>query len=169
MLVWILYHPRERLSKCTLRPLWGRDDLKLTTWPAVDPIPADALLLHVDGEPVTVADRGRTVLLVDGTWRQALRMGTHLGRFERRAVLGFRTAFPRKSKLMPDPADGLASSEALYAAALSMGDPADHWLAGYYWREEFLARNRPLIERLQAEGGLTPAHAAELRPAAAPR
>ena len=156
MHAWILYHPKERLSKCTLRPLWGRSDLSLTTWPATGAIPEHALLLHVDGRPVTTADRGRTLLLVDGTWRQALRMGKHLTHFETRCIAGFRTAFPRKSKLWADPDGGLASSEALYAAALCMGEPDAGWLEGYYWREEFLARNRDYIARLQAAGGLDP-------------
>ena len=159
MNVWILYHPRERLSKCTLRPLWGRDNMRLTTFPETDVIPDDALCLHVDGVPITTADAGRTVLLVDGTWRQARRMGSHLERFERRRIVGFQTAFPRKSKLFPDPRDGLASSEALYAAALCMGEHDESWLEAYYWREEFVARNRAVIDRLLAARGLTADHA----------
>ena len=167
MNVWILYHPKERLSKCTLRPLWGRDEMKLTTWPETSVIPSDVLLLHVDGRPVTTADAGRTVLLVDGTWRQAMRMGKHLTAYETRSIVGFRTAFPRKSKLFPDPSDGLASAEALYAAALCMGEADDGWLEGYYWREEFVARNREYIDRLLAEGGLDPGSPEAAQPSVA--
>ena len=140
MQVYILYHPRERLSKCTLRPLWGRPDVHITTWPEVGIIPADVLHLAVDGTPLTPADAGRPILLVDGTWRQALRINSHL-RYERRVLPDFRTAFPRVSKTFTDPSGGMASSEALYAASVVLGEPDRSWIAGYYWREEFLARN----------------------------
>jgi pre-rRNA-processing protein TSR3 len=158
---FILYHPKERLSKCTLRPLWGRDGFTITTWPNTDVIPEDVLLLHPDGKPITTADAGRAILLVDGTWRQALKMGKHLTHFEYRSIPNFRTAFPRKSKVFTDPDGGLASSEALFCAALLMGEHDESWLEGYYWREEFLARNKDYIEELIESGGLAPEAEAE--------
>ncbi len=156
MRTYILYHPKERLSKCTLRPLWGRDGFTITTWPNIDIIPDDVLMLHVEGKAISRADAGRSVLLVDGTWRQAMRMGKHLTHFEYRSIPGFRTAFPRKSKVFTDPDGGLASSEALYCAALLMGEHDERWLEGYYWREEFLARNVDYIAQLKESGGLEP-------------
>lgn len=149
MQVVILYHPRERLSKCTLRPLWGRPDVRLTTWPDLSTIPADVLHLAVDGPPLTPADAGRPILLVDGTWRQAERINGHLT-FERRRLDGFRTAFPRVSKLFADPSGGMASSEALYAASACLGAADPSWIAGYYWREEFVARNAARFAELRA-------------------
>lgn len=156
MRTYILYHPKERLSKCTLRPLWGRDGFTITTWPNTDVIPKDVLLLHPEGQPITTADAGRSILLVDGTWRQAMRMGKHLTHFEYRSIPDFRTAFPRKSKVFTDPDGGLASSEALFCAALLMGEYDPSWLKGYYWREEFVARNVDYIARLRESGGLAP-------------
>jgi len=51
------------------------------------------------------------------------------------------SAYPRRSKLFEDPAGGLASVEALYAALAILGEPRPELLDGYRWRERFLAAN----------------------------
>ncbi len=147
VLVHLLYHPRERLSKCSMRALYGRDDLVMSIWPDMDRIPLEALMLHVEGAPLAPADRGRPILLVDGTWNQARSLTQRL-RFERRGLPGFRTAFPRASKSGRDPKEGLASAEALYVASLLLGEPDPTWLGGYIWRGEFLERNAERIAAL---------------------
>jgi pre-rRNA-processing protein TSR3 len=54
------------------------------------------------------------------------------------------TAFPRRSKLTPDPEHGLASVEALYAAMALLDRPHPELLAGYRWADEFLTANPDL-------------------------
>ena len=99
------------------------------------------MLLAVDAEPLSPADRGHPLLLLDATWRwlpqlEACVVGTPL----RRAIPGgLRTAYPRVSKVFDDPAGGLASVEALYVARRVLGDDDPSLLEGYHWRDEFLA------------------------------
>ena len=62
----------------------------------------------------------------------------------RRRVPALRTAYPRASKVFADPAQGLASVEALYAALWILGQPRPELLEGYRWRAEFLALNPDL-------------------------
>jgi pre-rRNA-processing protein TSR3 len=50
------------------------------------------------------------------------------------------TAYPRTSKCFDDPAQGLASIEALYLARALLGDKDPSLLDGYYWRDDFLRR-----------------------------
>jgi pre-rRNA-processing protein TSR3 len=52
-----------------------------------------------------------------------------------------RTAYPRRQTLCPDPARGLASVEALFAAYRILGRDVDGILDGYLWRERFLVTN----------------------------
>ncbi len=122
----------------------------MTIWPDADGIPRDAILLHVEGPPLGPADRGRPILLVDGTWNHARRITRGLPH-ERRGLPGFRTVFPRASKSGRDPKGGLASAEALYVASLLLGEPDPSWLGGYIWREEFLARNAERIAELSTQ------------------
>ena len=48
------------------------------------------------------------------------------------------TAYPRTSKLEPDPDTGLASVEALHVAKLLLGERDDSLLDGYHWKEAFI-------------------------------
>ena len=54
------------------------------------------------------------------------------------------TAYPRRSRLFADPAQGLASVEALYAALAILGRPRPELLEGYRWASEFLRANPEL-------------------------
>ena len=56
------------------------------------------------------------------------------------------TAYPRRSRIHADPESGLASIEALFAATLILGESRPELLGSYRWRDEFLERNRALIE-----------------------
>ena len=67
-----------------------------------------------DGEDLSQADRGIRLLLVDCTWRRLPKLVT---------------AYPRRSKLTPDPEHGLASVEALYAAMALLDGPRPELLA----------------------------------------
>ncbi len=84
----------------------------------------------------------RPFLLLDSTWRllpqlEACVFGKPLAR---RLADGIRTAYPRVSKLGPEPASGLASVEALYLARRLLGDDDPSLLDAYYWKEPFLAQ-----------------------------
>jgi pre-rRNA-processing protein TSR3 len=58
-----------------------------------------------------------------------------------RSLHGWKTAYPRVSKLGTDPDNGLASIEALYLAYHILGRPTDGLLDHYRWAEQFLALN----------------------------
>ncbi len=58
-----------------------------------------------------------------------------------RAMLGWKSAYPRVSKLGTDPDNGLASIEALYIAYHILGRKTDGLLDHYHWAEAFLASN----------------------------
>ena len=58
-----------------------------------------------------------------------------------RSLHGYRTAYPRVSKLGTDPDNGLASVEALYLAYHLLGRPTAGLLDHYRWAVEFLRLN----------------------------
>ncbi len=143
--VTVIRHPKERLAKCTLRPLHGRAEIAfLKAGPAFRFDATGFLLLAVDAVELTAADAGPPLLLLDSTWRYLPRLlacldGVSVRRALPRAV---RTAYPRASKAFADPADGLASVEALYAAKRILGEDDATLLDAYPWRDAFLAQFR---------------------------
>ena len=103
------------------------------------------MLLHPDGEEIGPSDRGHGILLVDCSWRRLPELLASIdGDSPRRRLPALSTAYPRKSRLFQDPETGLASIEALYAAAVLLGEPCRELLAGYRWAEGFLAANPAL-------------------------
>ena len=60
---------------------------------------------------------------------------------EPRSLSGYVTAYPRVSKLGTDPANGLASIEALYIAMRILGRATEGLLDHYHWAREFLEVN----------------------------
>jgi ribosome biogenesis protein Tsr3 len=109
------------------------------------------ILLTPDGELLSDADRGRGLLLIDSSWRRVAQLlGTVEGEVVPRRLPELITAYPRKSKAHSDPAMGLASVEALYAAALILGEPADELLDDYCWRDRFLNENAQLLNELDS-------------------
>jgi pre-rRNA-processing protein TSR3 len=153
----IVRHRKERLTKCSLRGLESLAALRFFRYP--DRMPPLELLhgavmldLEADVE-LSALDHGRTVLLVDATWRlapkvvQALRQeGAQL--LPRRLPPKLVTAYPRRQTACPEPERGLASVEALYAAVRMTGHAIGHELPGllanYHWRSSFLALNPQL-------------------------
>jgi pre-rRNA-processing protein TSR3 len=63
-----------------------------------------------------------------------------------RSLHGYQTAYPRASKLGTDPANGLASVEALFLAYHILGRPTAGLLDHFRWRAEFLRLNRLTVE-----------------------
>ena len=73
---------------------------------------------------LSVADRDCGILLLDGSWRSSDKMVTHFQAVAPRSLHGWKTAYPRVSKLGTDPDNGLASIEALYIAYHLLGRPS---------------------------------------------
>jgi pre-rRNA-processing protein TSR3 len=143
-LIFILRHRRENLKKCSLTGLEKKAGLSFSTYP-LDPWPdlSNCLLLKVGAPMLTIADKDRPLLLIDGTWRLAQIMENQLPcKLEERSLPeGWRTAYPRRQTDCPDPEAGLASIEALYVACLTLGKPVDGLLDRYYWKDVFLKKN----------------------------
>ncbi len=140
--VVVIRHPRERISKCSLRHLHGRPGF--TFLKATKDFRFDAtgyLELTVDAEPLGPADAGRPLLILDSTWRLLDDLRSCVdGETVRRSIpAGIATAYPRVSRNHPDPPGGLASVEALYVALRILGHDDPSVLDGYHWKDEFLA------------------------------
>lgn len=138
----VIRHANERLSKCSLTPLHGRPEITFLT--ARGEMRFDAtgfIVLAVDAPVLSDTDAGHPLLLLDSTWRLLPKL---LRRLDGTPVYrslppGARTAYPRVSKVSPDPLGGLASVEALYLARKILGDDDPSLLDGYHWRDAFLA------------------------------
>jgi pre-rRNA-processing protein TSR3 len=81
------------------------------------------------------------LLLLDGSWRWAAVMNRDFLDVPPRSLQGYRTAYPRRSKLWQDPDNGLASVEAWYLAYHLLGRPTAGLLDHYRWGAEFLRLN----------------------------
>ena len=139
----IVVHPKERRSKCSVEPLRTRSDFIFWKWPRRGPQRLDNYIrLGLGGPQLSPADAHRGLLVLDGTWTLAAKMEPDFADLPVRGLpAGWKTAYPRVSKLTDDPPAGLATIEAVHAAYIAMGwDPAgllDH----YHWRDEFLSIN----------------------------
>ncbi len=143
--VTIIRHPKERISKCSLRFLHDRPGFVFHK--ATKTFRFDAtgfLLLSVDAPPLSPADAERPLLLLDSTWRWLPQLEACLeGEPIRRSIPGdVETAYPRVSRVYDDPPQGLASIEALYVALKVLGFDDPTLLEGYHWKDEFLASLR---------------------------
>jgi pre-rRNA-processing protein TSR3 len=138
----IVRHPKENPKKCSVLPLKGRPDIRFLSYPVV-PMPAldGYIRLAAEGPALSAADREFGILLLDGSWRWADTMTAAFAHVPPRSLSGYRTAYPRVSKLGTDPENGLASIEALFLAYHILGRPGDGLLDAYRWAAEFLERN----------------------------
>ena len=141
-----MHDPREPAKKCSLTPLRGMEGVRFVPLRAGQRVDAGRRIwLHPDGEELSQADRGIGLLLVDCTWRRLPKLSQCIdGELLRRRLPELVTAYPRRSKLTPDPENGLASVEALYAATALLDGPRPELLAKYHWAAEFLAANPAL-------------------------
>lgn len=138
----IVRHPAESPRKCSIWHLRGREGLLFLAYPvAKRPDLSGYVRLAADGPPLSAADAAKGVLLLDGSWRWAEAMERDFEDVEPRSLSGWKTAYPRVSKLGTDPANGLASIEALYLAHHILGRPVEGMLDEYRWAAEFLAAN----------------------------
>ena len=145
----VIRHPKERISKCSLRFLHDRQEMTfLRGKPTLNFDASGFILLAVDAPALSIDDKDHPLLLLDSTWRwlpqlHACITGTPI---QRSIPGGLRTAYPRVSKVFDDPSGGLASIEALYVARKLLGDDEPALLDGYHWKDDFL--------KIVAEAGL---------------
>lgn len=138
----IVRHPKENPKKCSVFPLRGRADLVFVSYPLKRPLPLDGYIrLAADGPELSAADRELGLLVLDGSWRWADAMTRAFEHVPPRSLHGYKTAYPRISKLGTDPDNGLATVEALYLAHHILGRPTEGLLEHYRWAEEFLRAN----------------------------
>lgn len=143
----IVRHRRENLKKCSLRGLESREDLLFVRYPYQTLPPLHHyIVLAMEAPPLTAADAAHGLLLVDGTWRYAERMMSALMRdvptlIVRSLPSSWQTAYPRRQDDCLDPARGLATVEALFAAYHILGRSTVGLLDHYHWKEPFLQLN----------------------------
>ena len=138
----IVVHPKERRSKCTVEPLRGRGDFVFWKYPHRGAESLDNYIqLGIDGPELSEADCDRGLLVLDGTWRYAGQMLEQYKDVPVRSLSGWKTAYPRNSKVFDDPSGGLATIEAIYIAYEILKRDTTGLLDSYHWRDEFLAAN----------------------------
>ena len=149
-LAWIVIRRGESAAKCSIRPLRGTPGLVFLRYPPPCPVTPDdfasALLLVPGAPPLSPADASHPLLLLDASWRHARAMARAYPGLEPRSIPpGWRTAYPRHSKVSDDPSGGLATVEALHAALALTGRRDDTLLSHYLWAADYLALNAPLL------------------------
>lgn len=157
----VLIDHGETSNKCTILPVWYRDDLSIRKFRRGRTIPglkAD-ILLHPDG--VSLAELAsanihvESLATIDCIWR---RLDPIMGWLEKplpqlvKIPDGFVTAYPRLSRLGNDPSGGLATIEAVFIAAAFVGNWDTSLLAEYYFGERFIQMN----ERRFRDFGIEP-------------
>jgi pre-rRNA-processing protein TSR3 len=149
----IIRHRKENLKKCSLRGLENRTDCLFLSYPScnndlLSRIVRGGIVLDMEGEELSPADVGPLVVL-DGTWAYAGVMRSAMPQLAqcvtRRIPGAWRTAYPRYQTACIDPVRGLASIEAMYAAALYLGRSTEGLLDSYFWKDQFLSLNRAII------------------------
>ena len=149
--VVVLRHPRERISKCSLRHLHERPGfLFRRALPDLRYDGTDHILLAVDAEPLSTADAAHPLLILDSTWRYLPQVAARVvGEPIRRSIPAWvTTVYPRVSRNFEDPPAGLASVEALYVAWRILHGDDRSLLDGYHWKDAFLTQLEDADETL---------------------
>lgn len=143
----IVVHRAEKRSKCSVEPLRKTGEFIFWRYPkrGTESL-AGYVRLGLGGPQLSVEDRDRGLLLLDGSWRWAAKMEKSYTDVPVRSLGPWQTAYPRQSRVFADPVEGLATIEALYAALCQMGRRTDDLFASYHWGSLFLDRNRELID-----------------------
>jgi pre-rRNA-processing protein TSR3 len=138
----IIRHPKENPRKCSVLALRDRADVVFLDYPVRRrPDLENYVRLAAEGPELSTADAGSGILLLDGSWRWAGSMMRDFADVPPRSLHGYRTAYPRVSKLGTDPDNGLASVEALVVAYHVLGRSTEGLLDHYHWSEDFLRLN----------------------------
>ncbi|MEE2787235.1 MAG: hypothetical protein VX589_07840 [Myxococcota bacterium] len=152
----VIRHPKENLAKCSLTPLEGQNGYRFfIAEPSLRFDATGYTLLAVDAPALSEADSHRPLLCLDATWQRLPQVLTSVvGQPVARSMpAGIRTAYPRVNRDGNDPQGGLASIEALFVAHVCLGRQVGNLLAGYYWRDAFLAGLPPsFLARAHALG-----------------
>lgn len=156
--VLIIVRRGEDPRKCTVRPLRGTPGIDFLPYPLRNkPDFSHHLLLAPDAPPLSAADAGRPLLLLDASWRHAAAMRRAVEPVEARSIPpGWQTAYPRRSKTHADPETGLATVEALFAALCTLGLRDDALLRFYPWRAAFLDLNRARLPAVAVTAAAAP-------------
>jgi pre-rRNA-processing protein TSR3 len=139
-------HRKENLKKCSLKNLESREDLTFLTYPK-DSLPDiyGYILLTLDAPPLSEKDKDKGLFFIDGTWKYAQTMKNQIPseiKLEYRSLPGdFKTAYPRKQTLCPDPKHGLATVEALFLSYLITKRNTEGLLDYYHFKDKFLEIN----------------------------
>jgi pre-rRNA-processing protein TSR3 len=143
----IVVHRAEKRNKCSVEPLRNTNGFVFWRYPKRGTESLDGYVrLGIGGPQLSLEDRGRGLLLLDGSWRWAAKMEKSYTDVSIRSLGPWQTAYPRQSRVFEDPEEGLATIEALYAALCQMGRRSDDLFARYHWGESFLQRNSELID-----------------------
>jgi pre-rRNA-processing protein TSR3 len=138
----IVRHPNENPRKCSVWPLRQRSDVIFLSYPvARRPDLSGYIRLAADGPPLSIQDAAAGILLLDGSWRWAQAMTRDFADVPARSLSGWKTAYPRVSRIFEDPSNGLASIEALFIAYHLLGRPTQGLLDHYHWANAFLLAN----------------------------
>ena len=139
----IVVHPREKRSKCTVEPLRGHGEFEFWTFPDRKREDLSGYVrLGIGGKELSEADAESGLVVLDGTWKLAEKMEPFYRDVPVRSLPPWRTAYPRVSKLFEDPAEGLATIEAIYAAHTILGRDTSNLLDSYYWADHFVELNQ---------------------------
>jgi len=143
----MVVHRAEKRSKCSVEPLRKTGGFIFWRYPKRGTESLEGYVrLGLGGPQLSIEDRDRGLLLLDGSWRWAAKMEKAYTDIPVRSLGPWQTAYPRQSRVFADPAEGLATIEALYAALCQMGRRADDLFVSYHWGSLFLERNRERIE-----------------------
>jgi pre-rRNA-processing protein TSR3 len=143
----IVVHRAEKRSKCSVEPLRKTGQFVFWRYPKRGAESLEGYVrLGLGGPQLSAEDHDRGLVLLDGSWRWAAKMEKSYADVSVRGLGPWVTAYPRQSRVFEDPAEGLATIEALFAALCQMGRPVQGLLDSYHWGELFLQRNRGLIE-----------------------
>lgn len=139
---FIVVHPRENRKKCSVEPLRGTEGFVFSRYPEPEPAQLpDYVRLAMDGPLLSENDAGCGLLVLDGTWRLALKMHERYAAIPPRRLPPSRTGYPRVSRYGVDPEQGLATIEAIYVAHRMLGRSTEGLLDHYRFRDLFLSRN----------------------------
>ena len=139
---------RENPKKCSILPLRDRVDLIILPYSVhLDHDLTGYVRLAPEGPELSLADASSGLLLLDGSWRRAEAMTRTYQHVSPRSLTGYRTAYPRVSKKGTDPAQGLATVEALFLAYHILGRHTAGLLDHYRWADEFLRLNNLALVR----------------------
>ena len=150
----VIRHRKENLKKCSLRGLENRPDFSFLSYP-IEELPSldSYVLLTIDAPPLDSSDAQNGLLVLDATWRYAEKMFDWV---QQKASIKLRsippqcrTAYPRCQTACPFPEQCLASIEAIYIAYTILKRDPSQLLDQYYWKEEFIRKNKSFLDSLR--------------------